>query len=199
VQAVIDRIKEIGARSVRVLDGIEENVTFPCPRAWVRAPSAESAECIDPVTKGEFSDEILVRRCCAKPCRPSSCRDCCEVTDDSLVLPHFFCNRRLFVLDCWNLLRIIPHHYRRPPKRRPQPSPKRAGRRQRGVNQRRETFICKSICPPAPSGASGDLPGERPRVPAHGPSRLAATAADFPFISPQRRCSRGTPAPFYEE
>ncbi|MFX5760926.1 hypothetical protein ABTE44_19550, partial [Acinetobacter baumannii] len=25
----------------------------------------------------------------------------------------FFCNRRLFVLDCWNLLRIIPHHYRR--------------------------------------------------------------------------------------
>jgi 4-hydroxy-3-methylbut-2-enyl diphosphate reductase len=62
VQAVIDRIKEIGARSVRVLDGIEENVTFPCPRAWVRAPSAESAECIDPVTKGEFSDEILVRR-----------------------------------------------------------------------------------------------------------------------------------------
>jgi 4-hydroxy-3-methylbut-2-enyl diphosphate reductase len=71
VQAVIDRIKEIGARSVRVLDGIEENVTFPCPRAWARGPRP-NRECIDPVTKGEFSDEILVRRLRKRPCRPSS-------------------------------------------------------------------------------------------------------------------------------
>ncbi|EJN07287.1 4-hydroxy-3-methylbut-2-enyl diphosphate reductase [Herbaspirillum sp. YR522] len=32
VQAVIDRLKEIGARSVRKLEGIEENVTFPLPK-----------------------------------------------------------------------------------------------------------------------------------------------------------------------
>jgi 4-hydroxy-3-methylbut-2-enyl diphosphate reductase len=32
VQAVIDRLKELGARSVRALDGVEENVTFPLPR-----------------------------------------------------------------------------------------------------------------------------------------------------------------------
>jgi 4-hydroxy-3-methylbut-2-enyl diphosphate reductase len=32
VQAVIDRLKEIGARNVRKLEGIEENVTFPLPK-----------------------------------------------------------------------------------------------------------------------------------------------------------------------
>jgi 4-hydroxy-3-methylbut-2-enyl diphosphate reductase len=32
VQAVIDRLKELGARSVRTLEGVEENVTFPMPR-----------------------------------------------------------------------------------------------------------------------------------------------------------------------
>jgi 4-hydroxy-3-methylbut-2-enyl diphosphate reductase len=32
VQAVIDRLKELGARSVRALEGVEENVTFPLPR-----------------------------------------------------------------------------------------------------------------------------------------------------------------------
>ena len=32
VQAVIDRLKELGARSVRALDGVEENVTFPLPK-----------------------------------------------------------------------------------------------------------------------------------------------------------------------
>ncbi len=32
VQAVIERIRELGARSVRVLEGIEENVTFPLPK-----------------------------------------------------------------------------------------------------------------------------------------------------------------------
>jgi 4-hydroxy-3-methylbut-2-enyl diphosphate reductase len=32
VEAVIDRLKELGARSVRALDGVEENVTFPLPK-----------------------------------------------------------------------------------------------------------------------------------------------------------------------
>ncbi|GAB3548807.1 4-hydroxy-3-methylbut-2-enyl diphosphate reductase [Noviherbaspirillum agri] len=32
VQAVIDRLKELGARSVRPLPGVEENVTFPMPK-----------------------------------------------------------------------------------------------------------------------------------------------------------------------
>jgi 4-hydroxy-3-methylbut-2-enyl diphosphate reductase len=32
VQAVIDRLKELGARSVRTLEGAEEHVTFPLPR-----------------------------------------------------------------------------------------------------------------------------------------------------------------------
>jgi 4-hydroxy-3-methylbut-2-enyl diphosphate reductase len=43
VQAVIDRIKEIGARSVRVLEGIEENVTFPLPKGLgARGTAAET-------------------------------------------------------------------------------------------------------------------------------------------------------------
>lgn len=32
VQAVIDRLKGLGARSVRILDGVEEHVTFPLPK-----------------------------------------------------------------------------------------------------------------------------------------------------------------------
>ena len=32
VQAVIDRLKELGAKSVRPLDGVEEHVTFPLPK-----------------------------------------------------------------------------------------------------------------------------------------------------------------------
>jgi 4-hydroxy-3-methylbut-2-enyl diphosphate reductase len=32
VQAVIDRLKELGAKSVRTLDGVEEGVTFPLPK-----------------------------------------------------------------------------------------------------------------------------------------------------------------------
>jgi len=32
VQAVIDRLKECGAKSVRALDGVEEHVTFPLPK-----------------------------------------------------------------------------------------------------------------------------------------------------------------------
>jgi 4-hydroxy-3-methylbut-2-enyl diphosphate reductase len=29
---VIDRLKELGVRSVRPLEGVEENVTFPLPK-----------------------------------------------------------------------------------------------------------------------------------------------------------------------
>ncbi|MDY7547552.1 4-hydroxy-3-methylbut-2-enyl diphosphate reductase [Glaciimonas sp. CA11.2] len=36
VQAVIDRLKEYGAKSVRPLDGVEENVTFPMPKGLMR-------------------------------------------------------------------------------------------------------------------------------------------------------------------
>jgi 4-hydroxy-3-methylbut-2-enyl diphosphate reductase len=32
VHAVIDRLKELGVRSVRTLDGVEESVTFPLPK-----------------------------------------------------------------------------------------------------------------------------------------------------------------------
>jgi 4-hydroxy-3-methylbut-2-enyl diphosphate reductase len=32
VQAVIDRLKELGARSVRALEGVQESVTFPMPK-----------------------------------------------------------------------------------------------------------------------------------------------------------------------
>ena len=37
VQAVIDRLKELGARSVRVLEGVEEHVTFPLPKGLTGA------------------------------------------------------------------------------------------------------------------------------------------------------------------
>jgi 4-hydroxy-3-methylbut-2-enyl diphosphate reductase len=40
VQAVIDRLKEIGARSVRVLEGIEEHVAFPMPKGLSGIPAA---------------------------------------------------------------------------------------------------------------------------------------------------------------
>lgn len=45
VQAVIDRLREIGARNVRKLEGIEENVTFPLPKGLggARAPAPEAA------------------------------------------------------------------------------------------------------------------------------------------------------------
>ena len=41
VNAVIARLKEFGARSVRVLDGVEEHVTFPLPRGLDGAPAME--------------------------------------------------------------------------------------------------------------------------------------------------------------
>ncbi len=46
VQAVIDRLKALGARSVRTLDGVEENVTFPLPKGLdgVKASPAGDAE-----------------------------------------------------------------------------------------------------------------------------------------------------------
>jgi 4-hydroxy-3-methylbut-2-enyl diphosphate reductase len=37
VQAVIDRLKELGARSVRALEGVEEHVTFPLPKGLTGA------------------------------------------------------------------------------------------------------------------------------------------------------------------
>jgi len=36
VQAVIDKLKEYGAKSVRTLEGVEENVTFPLPKGLKR-------------------------------------------------------------------------------------------------------------------------------------------------------------------
>jgi 4-hydroxy-3-methylbut-2-enyl diphosphate reductase len=36
VQAVIDRLRALGAQSVRVLDGAQENVTFPLPKGLVK-------------------------------------------------------------------------------------------------------------------------------------------------------------------
>lgn len=39
VQAVIDRLKALGARSVRALEGVEENVTFPLPKGLDGAKS----------------------------------------------------------------------------------------------------------------------------------------------------------------
>jgi len=45
VQAVIDRLKELGAKSVRPLEGVEENVTFPLPKGLdgVKAAPNEGA------------------------------------------------------------------------------------------------------------------------------------------------------------
>lgn len=37
VEAVIDRLKALGAKSVRALDGVEENVTFPLPKGLTGA------------------------------------------------------------------------------------------------------------------------------------------------------------------
>jgi 4-hydroxy-3-methylbut-2-en-1-yl diphosphate reductase len=39
VQAVINRLKECGARSVRILDGVEESVTFPMPKGLSKQPA----------------------------------------------------------------------------------------------------------------------------------------------------------------
>jgi 4-hydroxy-3-methylbut-2-enyl diphosphate reductase len=41
VEAVIEQLKSFGARSVRILDGVEENVTFPLPKGLNGAAAAE--------------------------------------------------------------------------------------------------------------------------------------------------------------
>ena len=41
VQAVIDRLKELGARSVRSLEGVEEHVTFPLPKGLAARKTVE--------------------------------------------------------------------------------------------------------------------------------------------------------------
>lgn len=41
VDAVIARLKELGARSVRVLEGVEEHVTFPLPKGLDGAPALD--------------------------------------------------------------------------------------------------------------------------------------------------------------
>ena len=44
VQAVIDRLKELGARSVRPLEGVEEHVTFPLPKGLDGAKPGSEAK-----------------------------------------------------------------------------------------------------------------------------------------------------------
>jgi 4-hydroxy-3-methylbut-2-enyl diphosphate reductase len=43
VQAVIDRLKELGAASVRSLEGVEEHVTFPLPKGLTGEPAGAPA------------------------------------------------------------------------------------------------------------------------------------------------------------
>jgi 4-hydroxy-3-methylbut-2-enyl diphosphate reductase len=45
VQAVIDRLKECGVRSVRPLDGVQEAVTFPLPKGLdgPKAPATDAS------------------------------------------------------------------------------------------------------------------------------------------------------------
>lgn len=42
VQQVIDRLRELGAQSVRTLPGVEEGVTFPMPKGLTRTNTSES-------------------------------------------------------------------------------------------------------------------------------------------------------------
>jgi 4-hydroxy-3-methylbut-2-enyl diphosphate reductase len=44
VQALIARLKDLGAHGVRVLDGVEEHVVFPLPKGLGRSGNAEAAE-----------------------------------------------------------------------------------------------------------------------------------------------------------
>jgi 4-hydroxy-3-methylbut-2-enyl diphosphate reductase len=44
VQAVIDRLKELGVRSVRPLEGVEEHVTFPLPKGLDGGPKTAPIE-----------------------------------------------------------------------------------------------------------------------------------------------------------
>jgi 4-hydroxy-3-methylbut-2-enyl diphosphate reductase len=38
VKEVIERLRELGAKSVRPLEGVEENVTFPLPKGLTGQP-----------------------------------------------------------------------------------------------------------------------------------------------------------------
>ena len=38
VEEVLARLRLLGAKSVRQLEGVEENVVFPMPRGWGRWP-----------------------------------------------------------------------------------------------------------------------------------------------------------------
>jgi 4-hydroxy-3-methylbut-2-enyl diphosphate reductase len=40
VQSVIDRLKECGAKSVRILEGVEEHVAFPLPNGLSKFQTA---------------------------------------------------------------------------------------------------------------------------------------------------------------
>ncbi|CAN5308936.1 4-hydroxy-3-methylbut-2-enyl diphosphate reductase [soil metagenome] len=53
VQAVINRLKECGAKSVRTLEGVEEHVTFPLPRGLVNAGISQT-----PANAGKDAMEI---------------------------------------------------------------------------------------------------------------------------------------------
>jgi 4-hydroxy-3-methylbut-2-enyl diphosphate reductase len=44
VQALIDRLRSLGASGVRVLEGVEEHVVFPLPRGLGRTALAEPLE-----------------------------------------------------------------------------------------------------------------------------------------------------------
>ena len=39
VKEVIERLRELGAKSVRPLEGVEENVTFPLPKGLTGQPA----------------------------------------------------------------------------------------------------------------------------------------------------------------
>jgi 4-hydroxy-3-methylbut-2-en-1-yl diphosphate reductase len=43
VQQVVERVKELGAVSVRTMPGLEENVAFPLPKGLSRKPDATPA------------------------------------------------------------------------------------------------------------------------------------------------------------
>jgi 4-hydroxy-3-methylbut-2-enyl diphosphate reductase len=46
VQALIERLRQLGARSVRALQGVEEHVVFPLPKGLGKAVGAEPAETV---------------------------------------------------------------------------------------------------------------------------------------------------------
>ncbi len=55
VQAVIDRLKELGAASVRALEGVEEHVTFPLPKGLDGIPGSANPDAAKPAAGTLFS------------------------------------------------------------------------------------------------------------------------------------------------